>query len=120
MGYSSRRDVSWLKWGFSGLRHGTEDMLLCPKCFAVVPEDTVNMSYGTEPDVRILPWMEHMFWHEEVQKNDFTFGWNFPLVRYEDNWEKVKYLEMKRAYKEDKTLPADFLEAWYKRLNEKS
>jgi hypothetical protein len=110
MGYSSRRDVSWLKWGFKGINF--TDNLCCPLCFASIPESVINMG-GTTDDYR-LPWMEHIFWHEESNKDrKFAFYWNFPLSKsVTDRREAYMLGEMKRAYKQHKTLPAQFLEEW--------
>jgi hypothetical protein len=116
MGFYSRRDVSWLKWGFKGVAAAI-DLLICPQCYATVPEYAIQMDNQKEDYT--LPWMEHIFWHEEVQRNDFTFGWHFPL-KWNDRKEQIMYLQMKREYKNNRTLPGDFLEAWYERTADHS
>jgi len=115
MGHYSRRNVSWLSWGFKSLYLG-KDLLVCPLCFATVPEELINISYGNNPDEYRLPWMEHIFWHEEVQRDGSTFGWHFPISKQVTDKKEAWMLgEMKRAYRESNKLPADFLEEWYSR-----
>ena len=80
MGYTSTRDVSWLKWGFRCMYMGTNDLLVCPVCYATLPELRVNMSYGHEPDSYRTPWMDHVIWHENVENSKYAeFEWYWPV-----------------------------------------
>lgn len=81
MGYSSRRDFIWQKWGFVSLT----PVLVCPVCFATVPEYPVQMD--TTSDKRSLPWMEHVMWHKQIQNDGSTYGWVWPVFIAKDTQE---------------------------------
>ena len=103
MGYSSGRDATWLKWGFKSVA----PLLICPVCYATVPEYRVNMSNGDTPDEYRLPWMEHILWHRKVHANDSTFGWQWPALYAKDKQEGWDLGEQLRNYDLWKTFPGD-------------